>query len=180
MEIAAHRGEAFPEIRLRPVGIVRNEIKEPSLVAECGDLEWRAKAEKRRRDRSMISELVIENGLEGILDGVEDFSHLLVLYWAHLVPSEARRVKKVHPIGRKDLPLVGVFSTCSPVRPNPILVTAVRLLERRANVLRVKGLEAIEGSPILDIKPYVPSYYSAHEVRLSNWMKRIEQEISET
>jgi tRNA-Thr(GGU) m(6)t(6)A37 methyltransferase TsaA len=102
---------------------------------------------------------------------------LLVLYWAHLVKPEARSLTRVHPMGRKDLPLVGVFSTCSPARPNPVLVIAVRLLERDGNILRVEGLDAVDGSPVLDIKPYLPSYYAITDVILSDWMNRILSEM---
>ena len=145
--------EAAPHMQLRPVGIVRSNLKEPSLVAESGDLNWHPK-EGRREWRTLVSELVIDSSLAGILDGIEDFSHLLVLYWAHRVPPEGRSIIKAHPMGRNDLPLVGIFATCSPARPNTILATVVRLLEHKENVLKVEGLDALDGSPIVDIKPY--------------------------
>jgi len=167
------------EMRLRPVGVVRNQISEPSLVAESGDLEWRATVEKAEKEQGAISELVIDGHLKGILDGIESFSHLLVLYWAHRVLPEARSLIKAHPIGRKDFPLVGIFSTCSPARPNPICATVVRLVERKANVLKVEGLDAIDGSPLIDIKPYIPSYYHADNVRMADWMLQIEREFAE-
>jgi len=168
----------LPEMSLKPVGVVRNEVKQPSLVAESGDLEWRPK-EGRREWRSRVSDLVIDTSLAGILDGVEDFSHLLVLYWAHRVPPEGRSLIKAHPMGRKDLPLVGIFSTCSPARPNTICAIVVRLLERKGNVLKVEGLDALDGSPILDIKPYIPNYYHADNVKMADWMLRIEREFTE-
>lgn len=61
---------------------------------------------------------------------------------------------KIHPKGRKEIVKVGLFATRSPNRPNPIGVTVVKLLDRRGNILRVRGLDAINGTPILDIKPY--------------------------
>jgi len=82
-------------------------------------------------------------------------------------------------MGRKDLPLVGIFSTCSPVRPNPICVSAVRLLERNGNLLKVKYLDAIDGSPVIDIKPYTPSYYTTREVKVSKWMEQIQREFAQ-
>jgi tRNA-Thr(GGU) m(6)t(6)A37 methyltransferase TsaA len=167
--------KAAPPMQLRPVGIVRSNLKEPSLVAESSDLNWQPK-EGRREWRTLISELVIDSSLAGILDGIEDFSHLLVLYWAHHVPSEGRSLIKAHPMGRKDLPLVGIFATCSPARPNNICATVVRLLERKENVLRVEGLDALDGSPILDIKPYHSSYYARDGVKEADWMLQIERE----
>ena len=116
--------------------------------------------------------------LAGIIDGIEDFSHLLVLYWAHHVLPEGRSITKAHPMGRKDLPLVGVFATCSPARPNPVCATVVRLLERKGNVLKVQGLDAVDGSPIVDIKPYNPSYYVPEDVKVADWMERIHREIA--
>ena len=175
----AQRDEALPEMLLRPVGVVRNRTKEPSLTARSSDLEWQAKVEKAREEQSVVSELVIDSNLAGILDGIESFSHLLVLYWAHLVLPEARSLFKTHPMGRKDFPLVGIFATCSPARPNPICATVVRLLERRANILRVKGLDAVDGSPLIDIKPYVPSYYSVDKAKRADWMMQIEREFAE-
>lgn len=167
------------EMRLRPVGVVRNQISEPSLVADSGDLEWRAMVKKVKKEQGAISELVIDSRLNGILDGIEGFSHLLVLYWAHRVPTEGRSLIKAHPIGRKNFPLVGILGTCSPARPNPICATVVRLLERKANVLKVEGLDAIDGSPIIDIKPYNPSYYAVSDVKVADWMEQIHREFAE-
>lgn len=160
------------EMIIRPIGIVRNEVKKPVLVAEADDLEWRHQG-KRDEYKKRISELVIDKNLAVNLDGIEGFSHLLVLYWAHLTRPEGRRLTKVHPMGRKDLPLTGIFATCSPARPNPICVTAVRLLERVGNVLKVEGLDAVDGSPVVDIKPYNPGFCAAQDVKVADWMEKI-------
>jgi tRNA-Thr(GGU) m(6)t(6)A37 methyltransferase TsaA len=165
------------DMMLKPVGIVRNDIHEPSLVARSGDLNLDNEDAVHAHRSGVVSEIDIEPGYSGILDGIEDFSHLLVLYWASRVPSEGRLLTRVHPMGRKDMPLVGVFSTCSPARPNPILVSAVTLLARTGHTLRVEGLDAVDGSPVIDIKPYLPSYYSVRDVKLSDWMNRILAEI---
>lgn len=175
----ASEDETLPEIKLTPVGVVRSGIKEPSLIAVSRDLKWRGKLEVSKKERSRVSELVLNGDLTGMLDGIEEFSHLLVLYWPHLVPPERLVPVKVHPMGRKDFPLVGLFATCSPIRPNSILVTAVRLLERKENVLKVEGLDAVDGSPVIDIKPYVPSYYAKDAVRESDWMMQIHRELAD-
>ena len=175
----SERSVDAPDMRLRRVGVVRSELKEPSLVPRQGDLHWGPGVKGARAERSAIAELVIDEDLTGILDGIDGFSHILVLYWAHLVPAQARSITKVHPMGRKEFPLTGVFATCSPARPNPISVTAVRLLERRGNVLVVKGLEAVDGSPVIDIKPYTPYYYRARNVRVPDWIAQVERELSE-
>jgi len=172
------KSKGLPEMLLKSVGVVKNEVKQPSLVAESGDLEWRPK-EGQREWRTRVSELVIDSSLAGILDGIEDFSHLLVLYWAHRVLPEGSSIIKAHPMGRKDLPLVGIFSTCSPARPNTICAMVVRLLERKENVLKVEGLDALDGSPIVDIKPYHSSYYARDDVEEADWMLQIEREFAE-
>ena len=162
----------FQTIQLKPVGIVRNQSKDPSWGDTMSKLDWQERAAKMKEQSKSISELIIDTSLEGILDGIEDFSHIMVLYWAHLAPADRLSVTKVHPMGNKDFPLVGVFATHSPVRPNPILVTVVRLNERRANILRVTGLDALDDSPILDIKPYHP-YHEPGGIRIPDWMKKI-------
>lgn len=173
------KGEPAHDMRLRPVGVVRSPLKEPSLVANSGDLEWRSRVTGARESRRVISELVIDSNLAGILDGIEDFSHLLVLYWAHRVPPEGRSLLKAHPMGRKDLPLVGIFATCSPARPNTICATVVRLIKCQENTLIVEGLDALDGSPIVDIKPYNPYYYATGDVKVAGWMERIHREFTE-
>ena len=172
-------GKDLPRMKIRPVGIVKSQIKEPSLVVKSRDLEWKGVLENARKERSVISEILIFDDFAGILDGIEDFSHILVLYWAHLASEEGRSLIKAHPMGRKDLPLVGIFSTCSPVRPNPICVSAVRLVERNGNLMKVKYLDAIDGSPVIDIKPYTPSYYTTREVKVSKWMEQIQREFAQ-
>jgi tRNA-Thr(GGU) m(6)t(6)A37 methyltransferase TsaA len=168
-------------IYLKPVGVVRSDIKRPVLTAKHGDLHSRCDARRHREDSEQVSELVIDEGLagSGILDGIEEYSHLVVLYWPHLGPPEGRSLMQGHPMGRKDFPQVGIFATCSPARPNPILMTTVRLVERRGNVLRVTGLDAVDGSPIIDIKPYVPVYHRVKDLRMPEWMLRIHREFND-
>lgn len=168
-----------PEMRLRAVGIVRSPLKEPSLVADSGDLEWRPRMAGAGDSRGVISELIIDGDLAGITDGIDDFSHLLVLYWAHLVDEDGCSIIRAHPMGRKDLPLVGIYATCSPARPNPVCAMVVRLLGRKGNVLKVQGLDAIDGSPLIDIKPYNPSYYATENVKVADWMAQLHREIAQ-
>jgi tRNA-Thr(GGU) m(6)t(6)A37 methyltransferase TsaA len=166
---------------LREVGRVRNEVKKPILVAgEDGiELQEDLDAVKRRVHRTEcdISEIIIEEEMIDILHGIEDYSHLVVLYWAHLVPEPSRSLTHVHPMGRADFPLMGIFSTCSPARPNPVLMTIVRLHEKKENVLRVSGLDAVDGSPVIDIKPFVGDFYTRQDVRIPGWMQRIIDEM---
>jgi tRNA-Thr(GGU) m(6)t(6)A37 methyltransferase TsaA len=166
------------EMKLKPVGIVKSEIREPSLIVTSGDLDRRGVPGDVRKRQSKTSEILIYNGFTGILDGMEDFSHILVLYWAHLTSEEGRSLVKVHPMGRKDLPEVGIYATCSPACPNPICVAAVTLLEHKGNTLKVRGLDAVDGSPLIDIKPYTPRTYSVSDAKIAGWMARVGRELN--
>jgi tRNA-Thr(GGU) m(6)t(6)A37 methyltransferase TsaA len=85
-------------------------------------------------------------GLEGILPGDE----VILITWFH---QSRRDVLTVHPRGNKDNPLTGVFATRSPDRPNPLGLHRVKILERTGNKIKVGPLEAIDGTPVIDIKP---------------------------
>ena len=141
-------------MRLKAIGFVRSQIKQPAP----GD--W----------GQTISEIIIDRSLSEALDGLDQFSHIIVLYWMHRVRGQFPL--KVHPRGRLELPLTGLFATRSPHRPNPVGKATVRLLERRGNRLRVQGLDAIDGSPVIDIKPYIPGYDSVADAEVPSWVNR--------
>jgi len=86
------------------------------------------------------------------LNGISAGDRLLVLYWMHELNHPDRRALQVHPRGDTSRPRCGVFSLRSPMRPNPIGVTEVQVLEVREHALLVSGLDAKDGSPIIDIK----------------------------
>ncbi len=171
----------MPKMELQAVGVVKSEIKEPMLLAGLADLELAERMEIIRqyheKTKTAVCEIEIFPQWADLLDGLEEFSHILVLYWPHLIDPERRKLKKVHPMGRKDLPIQGIFATCSPARPNPVLVSAVHLVERDGNFLKVQGLEAVDGSPVVDIKPYVKNYYAAENPAVPEWMKQIHREL---
>lgn len=82
---------------------------------------------------------------------------------------------KAHPRGRKDMPLLGVLATRVARRPNPIGLTLVELVERRGNVLTITGLDAFDGTPVLDIKPF--DYWDmTKDARVPEWWMRLEAE----
>ena len=166
-------------IELKPVGFVKNQAHETNWGNNLADSTWQEKAARMKEQGQAISELVINPELDGILDGIEEFSHLMVLYWSHLIPENRRNVTRVHPMGSKDFPLVGTFATHSPARPNSILVTVVKLLERNGNVLKVTGLDAMDGSPILDIKTYMPDMWKQKDIRMPDWVKKMRQTFKE-
>jgi len=173
--------EASSILQLTPVGEVRSPLKTPILRAGEAGIELQERLAKlrehHRQVKETVSELVVFDQWGQLLDGIEAFSHILVLYWPHLVEPERRQLKKVHPMGRKDLPRQGIFATRSPARPNPILVSTVPLLERAGNVLNVKGLEAVDGSPLIDIKPYVEAYHGVEDPKVPRWMQQIHKDL---
>lgn len=123
------------------------------------------KREDAPRQGKGISEIeVFEDFAEGLRD-IETFSHLHVLYWLHGSDGFSLSVRTPW-----DPNPHGLFATRSPDRPNPIGYSVVRLLERKGNVIRVEGLDAIEGTKVLDIKPYVPGIDSMKEAN-SGWLK---------
>ena len=143
----------FSEITLRPIGVVRNRVPEPT----------------HENSDNVVSEIIIDESLTEALDDLEQFSHIIVLYWIHR--SRRPAPMKVHPRGDPDRAEMGVFSTRSPSRPNPIGKATVKLLERDKNILKVQGLDAIDGSPVLDIKPYIPGYDSVDsDCKAPSWM----------
>jgi tRNA (adenine37-N6)-methyltransferase len=127
------------------------------------------------KDKTRIAQLILNSELEEALEGLEGFSHLFVLYHLNQVTFEQRKTLKVHPRGRIDLPLTGVFATRTMLRPNPIGLTLVELVKVDGNVLTVKGLDAYDKTPVLDIKPYDP-WDIAEKSTVPDWWRRLEAE----
>ena len=170
------------DMQLTPVGVVRSPIKTPMLSADADGLSLEDRMENikayHRQVTETICDLVIDPEWAELLDGIEGFSHVLVLYWPHLIDPARRKLRKVHPMGRKDLPKQGIFATCSPARPNPVLVSAVPLVERDGNVLKVKGFEAVDGSPVIDVKPYSKNYLQVDGLKMPAWMEQLHKEMA--
>lgn len=170
-------------IEILPVGRVSSPIDTVNLKADSSGLKQdelnQITRKHRKQIRETISQLVINEEYQELLDGIEAFSHVLVLYWPHLLDPERRKLKKVHPMGRKEFPLTGIFATRSPARPNPVLVSVVQVIERKENVLVVKGLEAVDGSPVIDIKPHTSSYDTLDKPKVPAWMEQIQREMDE-
>jgi tRNA-Thr(GGU) m(6)t(6)A37 methyltransferase TsaA len=122
-----------------PIGIVRSPYTEP------GD------APRQGRLVDTVAEIHVHDACAAGLEGIERSSHLIILYW--LDRAERGQLYAKPPGESRER---GVFSTRSPARPNPIGFGVVDLIGREGNVLRVRGLDALDGTPVLDIKPYSP------------------------
>ena len=150
--------EPFPDlpgVTLRPIGYVRNRVKAPTPDG-WADVE---------------SRIVIRPEYQPMVLNLGDYSHVIVVFWPHEVPDDVRGSKpQLHPRDDETYPLMGVLATRSQIRPNPILVTPVRLLAIKGNILKVRGLDAIDGTPVLDIKPYLPFYDAVPDARVPDWV----------
>ena len=128
---------------------------------------------KREGWESVVSDVVLDPKLEEALEGIEDYSHLLVLFWLNRVQKGRRNLKKIHPRSREDLPLVGIFATRTQYRTNPIGLTLVELIWRKKNILRVRGLDAVNGTPVIDIKPISPVQEFLKEPKVPKWYDQL-------
>ncbi|MBI5461216.1 MAG: tRNA (N6-threonylcarbamoyladenosine(37)-N6)-methyltransferase TrmO [Gammaproteobacteria bacterium] len=154
-------------IQMNPIGFVSNEIIEPAYI------EW----------KKTTSQIVLHDRYVDSLDSLVDYSHVMIVFWMHQVCiTKERHV----PQGKYDVvPEVGMFACRCPHRPNPIACTTVPLLGIDGNVLTVKGLDAVDATPVIDIKPYTPQYdficdtnddvkkLICNNVRLPEWIFRL-------
>jgi tRNA-Thr(GGU) m(6)t(6)A37 methyltransferase TsaA len=124
-------GRAIERIEMRAVGRVS-----------------RASPDEDDRDRSLVAKVVVDEDLAPALEGIEAWSHVYVIFW---MGGAARGDESALQLAWGG---VGVFAARSPIHPNPIGLTLVELIKREGRVLWVKGLDAHDGTPVLDIKPY--------------------------
>ncbi len=162
---------------IRPIGIVKSKADKEVLKYSNKDIKLDFDIALSQGTDLKKSEIIINEEYLDCLDGIEDFSHIVILFWTHKVPNNARQIKKVHPAGLKQMPIKGIFATRSPVRPNPICKTTVKLIERKDTTLIVEGLDAIDNTPVVDIKPHLPFYDSPLNVKLADWMYHLIQKL---
>jgi tRNA-Thr(GGU) m(6)t(6)A37 methyltransferase TsaA len=141
-------------VSYRPIGVVRSPVR------------------RSRPDgwENVRSDLILRDELAPALDAIEGFSHVIVVFHIDRVPEEAQRLQI--PVGSEEAPPErGVLATRSQLRPNPIGTSVVKVLHRRKAVLRVQGLDALDGTPVLDIKPYLPEYDAVPGAELPPWAR---------
>jgi len=151
-------------LRERAIGTVTVGQPRPGMPPRGAGDQSEAKA----------AEITIDAAWSEALDGIEGFSHIWVLWWIDRFDDPPER-QHVHPEGRSEMPLVGLLATRSPHRPCPIGITVVRLLERRGGRLLVEGLDAFEGTHVLDIKPYLRRGDLIPEAGAPDWLERLWQ-----
>lgn len=143
------------KITLTAIGVVKNNIKKPRFGSF----------------KNEVSEIILKEKFTDALKGIEDYSHLIIVFWMDKVKD---KVITHRPQGNPDVPIVGIFSCRCPQRPNPVAVTTVKLLSRQGNKLKVKGLDILNGTPIIDIKPYWPVYDEVKGVKIPKWVNKLD------
>jgi tRNA-Thr(GGU) m(6)t(6)A37 methyltransferase TsaA len=126
-----------------------------------------------RGAREVEGEVIVEDRYSAGLKDLAEFSHIYLLYYFH---QAARTELLVVPF--LDTQRHGVFSTRSPLRPSHLGLSVVELLEVRGNRLRVRGLDVLDGTPLIDIKPYLPPF-DCHPEATSGWMRSSREEIAQ-
>ncbi|GAB4051859.1 SAM-dependent methyltransferase [Catellatospora paridis] len=148
-------------IDMTPVGIVHNGRLDPQNSDHWGGEESTIVVDVRFGDAG--------------LTGLADFSHVEVLFFFDRLAERDDYGKPLHPRGRTDLPAVGVFSERGPRRPNRIGTTIAEIISVNGRELRVRGLDAIDGTPVLDIKPVMRQFVPS-DVRQPAWVDQMMSE----
>ncbi len=153
----AHDKNAVIEIAMTPIGVVHSSYRERFAVPRQPSL-----------DDAQAATIKLNAGLnlEQAVKDLDGFSHIWVIYWMHLnqgwnptvTPPRGPKVKR------------GLFATRAPHRPNSIGLSAVRLTGVEGRILHIKGHDMLDGTPVLDIKPYIP-YADAFPEAKSGWVE---------
>ena len=143
------------EINIIPIGVVKNIVKEPRFGSFA----------------DIVSEIIVNEKFTDALKGIEDYSHVIIVYWMDKVKDY---VVTHRPQGNPEVPVVGIFACRCPRRPNPIAITTVRLMGREGNKITVKGLDILDDTPIIDIKPYWPIYDDVRDGKIPDWVNKLD------
>jgi tRNA-Thr(GGU) m(6)t(6)A37 methyltransferase TsaA len=131
--------------KVKPIGFVHSSLYD------------RAEAVKSGRDNNVGDIEILKEYEDGLCD-IDGFSHIVIVFWFHRADFRSLRVTPLHFPDKQR----GVFATRHPDRPNPVGVTAARLLGREGNVLHVRDIDMLDGTPVIDIKPYTKGDQKKH------------------
>jgi len=146
------------KIELKPIAFVKNDRQ----IAE--DDDW----------GSVISEVTLIDELsEESLKEIETFSHLEILFFFHKINHEEIVYDSRYPRSNTNWPKVGIFAQRGRLRPNRIGLCSVELIERKGKTIFVKGLDAINGTPVLDIKPVMKEFLPKGTIEQPDWSKEL-------
>jgi len=152
-------------ICFEPIGKVESEYKKPKdLIFAC----------EKGINTKTFSKIVIDKKFEKGLYKLNEFSHIFVIYFLHQA-DKIELITHPGPPGELNLPKVGVFASRSQYRPNHIALRLVKLQKIEKNVIFVEGLDAIDGTNVLDIKPYVKGFDRPDEFKTAAWYDWLEK-----
>ncbi len=143
------------DINIKPIGFVKNSIKKPRFGSFADE----------------ISEIVVGEEFTDALNGIEGYSHVIIVYWLHKIKDY---VVTIRPQGNPEVPIVGIFACRCPARPNKIAMTTVKFIERNGNKIKVKGLDILNKTPVIDIKPYWPVYDKIKDGIIPDWVNKLD------
>ncbi|MFN8579032.1 MAG: tRNA (N6-threonylcarbamoyladenosine(37)-N6)-methyltransferase TrmO [Candidatus Sericytochromatia bacterium] len=144
-------------VNLNFIGKVKNSVNE--LV----DDNW----------GSIESEIVLNHEYANGLRNLDSFSHAIIIFYMDKSDFDISKDLVRRPRGRSDLPEYGIFAQRAKHRPNPIGITTVKIIKVQNNILTVKGLDAINETPIIDIKPYFKVFDNIENYKQANWVDDI-------
>jgi tRNA-Thr(GGU) m(6)t(6)A37 methyltransferase TsaA len=150
------RMNEYRTVEIKPIGVVMNG------EYDVARQDWsRVRSEVRFRDDSLAEALL----------GLDGYSHVIVIGWLDRIPEELRERRQAYPAGDSRLPLQGALALRGGARPNPLSMTVCRLLGIEGNVLRLEGLDLVDGTPVIDIKPYIAYYDAVSKAKLPKWAR---------
>ncbi|MEZ4553463.1 MAG: TrmO family methyltransferase [Dehalococcoidia bacterium] len=141
------------DITLTPIGFVAN-----------------GEHDVARHDWSRVrSQVRLREGLGAALLGLRDYSHVIVLGWLDRIPEDLRLRLQAYPAGDERLPLQGALALRGGARPNPLSFTVCALKGIEGDALLLEGLDLVDGTPVLDVKPYIAYYDAVPKAKLPKW-----------
>lgn len=144
------------DLTVRPIGTVKN------YVTDRKDTAW----------GEDVSDVILDRAYIGGLKGLEDFSHAIIVFLLDQARFDPEKHLQRRPQNCDDMPVTGIFAQRGKDRPNRIGITAVEILSVTEDCLAVRGLDAIDGTPVLDIKPYYPAY-DRKDAAVPEWVNRL-------
>lgn len=146
------------KIELKAIGFVKNQRK------EIIDDNW----------KEIISEIELAPDIiTESLEGIEDFSHLEIIFFMNQVKDKKAIAQYRHPRNNKTLPKLGTYAQRNKNRPNKLGLTTVELIKREGRKITVRKLDAINGTPILDIKPVMKDFQAQGEIKQADWVQEV-------
>ena len=160
----------YLDTKLMAVGYVESQVKDASVLLKDNDLHFDLQVQAQQVSGSSTAKIIIDQEFEACIDGIDEFSHIIIIFLTNTPENARKTVKKVHPAGFKEAPLKGIFSSRSPLRPNPLGMSIVKLVGRRKNILEVEKFDAVDKTIILDIKPFIKTIDVPENSTIAPWV----------